>query len=155
MKNVLFIMPFLGRTGAERVIFNLVNNIDSEKYKAHILLYADEPERNSLLRSLRDDIPVNFLNVKGRARYNLHKIIFGIRKYCINKNIDTMLISDGTANAFISPFLFLLYMLNEYVYMRFKFLKSLLFYINFILYLCINKEYIYIYIKNYINGRII
>lgn len=108
MKNVLFIMPFLGRTGAERVIFNLVNNINSKEYKPHILLYADEPERNSLLRSLREDIPVTFLNVKGRARYNLHKIIFGIRRYCINEKIDTMLISDGTANAFISPFLFLL-----------------------------------------------
>lgn len=108
MKNILFIMPFLGRTGAERVIFNLVNNIDSKRYRAHILLYSDDIERNTLLSGLNPNIPVNFLNVKGRARYNLHKILFGIRNYCKKNAIDTLLISDGTANAFISPFLFLL-----------------------------------------------
>lgn len=108
MKNILFIMPFLGRTGAERVIFNLVNNIDREKYRAHLLLYSNNLERNTLLQSLDPSIPVSFLNVKGRARYNVHKILFGIRSYCRNNAIDTLLISDGTANAFISPFLFLL-----------------------------------------------
>lgn len=107
MKNILFIMPFLGRTGAERVIFNIVNNIDSKKYRPHVLLYADDPERNSLVQYLSDDVPVTYLNVNGRARYNLHKILFGVRRYCINESIDTLLISDGTANAFISPFLFL------------------------------------------------
>lgn len=108
MKNILFVMPFLGRTGAERVICNLINNIDSNKYRSHILLYTDDPDRNSLLQSLREDVPVSFLNVRGRARYNLHKIIFGIRNYCKDNEINTLLISDGTANAFISPFLFLL-----------------------------------------------
>lgn len=108
MKNVLFVMPFLGRTGAERVICNLINNIDPGLYRPHVLLYAKDPVRNTLLKSLPDNIPVSYLNVRGRARYNLHKIIFGIRRYCKENDIETMLISDGTANAFISPFLFIL-----------------------------------------------
>ncbi|MCV9878015.1 glycosyltransferase [Brenneria izbisi] len=108
MKNVLFIIPFLGRTGAERVILNLINNIDRVKYKPHLLLYSDIEERNSLISQLNSNVPVFYLNVKGRARYNLHRIIYGIRKCCFENNIDTLLISDGTANAFLSPFLFLM-----------------------------------------------
>lgn len=108
MKNVLFIIPFLGKTGAERVIFNLANNIDKTKFKPIILLYSKDKSRNSLLAFLEKDVLIEYLNVKGRARYNFHKILFGINKQCKKHNIDTLLISDGTANAFISPFLALL-----------------------------------------------
>ncbi|XPJ75406.1 glycosyltransferase (plasmid) [Klebsiella pneumoniae] len=107
MKNVLFVIPFLGKTGAERVVYNLVNNIDRSKYTPFIVLYAQDDHRNSLLKELNKNVTVEYLNVRGRARYNFHRILFGLKSICQKHRIDTLLISDGTANAFVSPFLFL------------------------------------------------
>ncbi len=137
MKNVLFVIPFLGKTGAERVVYNLVNNIDRSKYTPFIVLYAQDDHRNSLLKELNKNVTVEYLNVRGRARYNFHRILFGLRSICQKHRIDTLLISDGTANAFVSPFLFLFghkikkLLENQIFLVYMKRIKSLKYYIAF------------------------
>lgn len=107
MKNILFVMPVLGRTGADRVIFTLLNNIDRSRFKPFLLLYKNDPEINTLVKDLRADVTVHYLNIIGRARSSFPKIINGIRLCCKENKIDTVLISSGTSNAVLSPFLFL------------------------------------------------
>ncbi|MBM7343814.1 glycosyltransferase [Pantoea coffeiphila] len=107
-KKIALIIPFLGRSGAERVIFNLLNNLDRNKFELHLLLYKDIPENNSLLNSLSSDVIVNYLNIKGRVRTSLFSFVFKLRRYFKDEKIDSFLISDGVSNAALSPFLFLL-----------------------------------------------
>ena len=42
MKNILFVMPSLGRGGAEKSLVNLLNLIDYEKYAVDLLLFKRE-----------------------------------------------------------------------------------------------------------------
>lgn len=105
MKKILFIMPILGRSGADRVIFTLLNNIDRTRFQPYLLLYKNDNEKNVLVKELEDDVVVEYLNITGRARYALPKIIFGIKDICRKYDIDTMFISSGTSNATLSPFL--------------------------------------------------
>ncbi|MEF3108400.1 glycosyltransferase [Raoultella sp. WB_B2P2-3] len=107
MKNVLFVLPFLGYTGADRVIFTLLNNLDRTKIKPFLLVHSDKEEKSGLIKYLKDDVTVISLGINGRISRNLHKIIYGMRKNIKQYDIDTVLISDGTSNASISPFLFL------------------------------------------------
>lgn len=107
MKNVLFVLPFLGYTGADRVIFTLLNNLDRTKIKPFLLVHSDKEEKSGLIKYLKDDVTVISLGINGRISRNLHRIIYGMRKNIKLYNIDTVLISDGTSNASISPFLFL------------------------------------------------
>ncbi|CAI0815692.1 Mannosylfructose-phosphate synthase [Serratia liquefaciens] len=105
MKKILFIMPILGRSGADRVIFTLLNNIDRSRFQPHLLLYKNDNEKNVLVKELESDVVVEYLNITGRARYALPKIVFGIKKTCKRHDIDTIFISSGTSNATLSPFL--------------------------------------------------
>ena len=41
MKSVLFLIPSLGGGGAERVLVNLVNNLDKTKYKVSVQTLFD------------------------------------------------------------------------------------------------------------------
>ncbi|MCU8823725.1 glycosyltransferase [Klebsiella quasipneumoniae] len=108
MKNVVFIMPFLGNTGAEKVIFNIVNNLDRTLFKPFLLLYKEDEQRNSLLKDLSPDVTVGYLNINGRIRSALPIFIWRIKQFCKKNRIETLLISDGTSNAAFSPFLPLL-----------------------------------------------
>ncbi|MCS3409374.1 glycosyltransferase [Serratia sp. AKBS12] len=105
MKKILFIMPILGRSGADRVIFTLLNNIDRTKFKPYLLLYKNDSEKNTLVRELNEDVIVEYLNITGRARYSLPKIVLGIKKVSKKHSIDTIFISSGTSNSTLSPFL--------------------------------------------------
>lgn len=105
MKNVLLVIPFLGHTGAERVIFTLLNNLDRTKINPHVLIYSDNIDMNPLLKYLKDDVEVTAINFNGRFRYNVHNIILGIHKACKKFDIETVLISDGSTNASVAPFL--------------------------------------------------
>ena len=107
VKNILFVMPVLGRTGADRVIFTLLNNIDRARFKPFLLLYKNDPEINTLVKDLCSDVTVHYLNIQGRARSSFPKIISGISRFTKSNAIDTILISSGTSNAVLSPFLFL------------------------------------------------
>ncbi|WP_413714326.1 glycosyltransferase [Serratia marcescens] len=105
MKKILFIMPVLGLSGADRVIYTLLNNIDRGKFKPHLLLYKNDSKKNVLVKDLEKDVIVEYINVTGRARYALPKILFGIKKTCKKHDIDSVFISSGTSNATLSPFL--------------------------------------------------
>jgi glycosyltransferase involved in cell wall biosynthesis len=101
-------MPYLGWTGAERVVFNLLNNLSRDEFCLHILLYKKDDERNSLLSELSKDVTVSYLNLDGRIRNSIFKFVFRINNYCKINKIDSIFISDGVSNAALSPFLFLL-----------------------------------------------
>lgn len=105
MKNVLFVLPFLGYTGADRVIFTLLNNLDRNKINPFLLVHSDSDEKSGLIKHLQSDVTTISINVNGRISRNLPKIFFGIRSAIKKNNIDTVLISDGTLNASLSPFL--------------------------------------------------
>ncbi|QJW56706.1 N-acetylgalactosamine-N,N'-diacetylbacillosaminyl-diphospho-undecaprenol 4-alpha-N-acetylgalactosaminyltransferase [Serratia plymuthica] len=107
MKNILFVMPILGLTGADRVIFTLLNNLDRARFRPMLLLYKNDPNLNVLVKELRPDVDVTYLNISGRARFSFPKILTGIRRVCKEKKVNTLFISSGTSNAVISPFLFL------------------------------------------------
>lgn len=107
MKNILFVMPILGLTGADRVIFTLLNNLDRARFRPMLLLYKNDPDLNVLVKELRPDVEVTYLNISGRARFSFPKILTGIRRVCKEKKVSTIFISSGTSNAVISPFLFL------------------------------------------------
>lgn len=107
MKNILFVMPILGLTGADRVIFTLLNNLDRTRFRPMLLLYKNDPSLNVLVKELRPDVEVTYLNISGRARFSFPKILTGIRRVCREKNVSTLFISSGTSNAVISPFLFM------------------------------------------------
>ncbi|ENZ7710733.1 glycosyltransferase [Klebsiella aerogenes] len=107
MKNIVCIMPYMGNSGAEKVMFNVMNNLDRNKFKPYILLYKCDNDKNSLIPFLKNDIEVSYLNINGRVRSCLFKYVFSIRKFCKFKKIDIILISDGTSNAAFSPFLWL------------------------------------------------
>lgn len=97
----------MGNSGAEKVMFNVMNNLDRNKFKPYILLYKCDNDKNSLIPFLKNDIEVSYLNINGRVRSCLFKYVFSIRKFCKFKKIDIILISDGTSNAAFSPFLWL------------------------------------------------
>lgn len=104
-KNILLVIPFLGYTGAERVIFTLLNNLDRMYVNPHLLIFSDDNERNSLLKHLKGDVKVSVVKIEGRLRYNIHNIAVGIKKTCKKYDIDSVLISDGSTNAILAPFL--------------------------------------------------
>ncbi len=85
MKNILFVMPILGLTGADRVIFTLLNNLDRTRFRPMLLLYKNDPSLNVLVKELRPDVEVTYLNISGRARFSFPKILTGIRRVCREK----------------------------------------------------------------------
>lgn len=87
MKNIVCIMPYMGNSGAEKVMFNVMNNLDRNKFKPYILLYKCDNDKNSLIPFLKNDIEVSYLNINGRVRSCLFKYVFSIRKFCKFKRL--------------------------------------------------------------------
>ncbi len=65
MKKVLFLIPTLGHGGAEKVLVNLVNNLDKTKFDVTVQSIFDE------------GVNKQFLNSDVKYRYNFKKIIRG------------------------------------------------------------------------------
>lgn len=65
MKKVLFLIPTLGHGGAEKVLVNLVNNIDKNKYKVTVMVLFNE------------GVNKQFLNDDVEYKYVFKKIIRG------------------------------------------------------------------------------
>lgn len=65
MKKVLFLIPTLGHGGAEKVLVNLVNNLDKSKFDVTVQSVFDE------------GINKQFLNDDVKYKYNFKKIIRG------------------------------------------------------------------------------
>lgn len=68
MKKVLFVIPTLGGGGAERVLVNLVNNLNSEKYKITLFTLFNKGENRKLLK---DNVEHKFF-FKKIFRGNIH-----------------------------------------------------------------------------------
>lgn len=65
MKKVLFLIPTLGHGGAEKVLVNLVNNMDKNKYKVTVMVLFNE------------GVNKQFLNNDVEYKYVFNKIIRG------------------------------------------------------------------------------
>ena len=80
-KKILFTLPNLIGGGAERVLVNIINQVDLKKYKIFLLLLN---KQGPLFSCLNNEIDVIDLKIK-RTRYSLFKIVKIINK--INPNI--------------------------------------------------------------------
>lgn len=67
MKNLLFIVPSLRRGGAETQVIDLVNNLDTSKYRLHILSFS--PRQDQLDRI--DKSKVSYHHALRRSRFDL------------------------------------------------------------------------------------
>ena len=60
-KKLLFIIPYLGSGGAERVMLTLLNNLSREKYNLHLCLIK---EKGNYFNQLEKNVTVHLLNCK-------------------------------------------------------------------------------------------
>lgn len=83
MKKVLFFIPTLGGGGAEKVLVNLVNNMDSTKFDLTILTLFDTGSNKKKLNS-----NINYRYIfKKSFRGNIHLLKFFSPKYLANRFI--------------------------------------------------------------------
>lgn len=94
--NLLFILPLLNGGGAERVVINLLNHLDREKFTIHLALLE---KKGRYLQELPTDINIIDLNVQ-KARYSFFKIIKTIKRV----NPDIVFSTLGYLNLYISIF---------------------------------------------------
>lgn len=64
-KTILFVMHGLSAGGAERVVLNLVNNFDRDKFNVHLCLFNGT---GILIKSLKDDVTLHNLNTPRVSR---------------------------------------------------------------------------------------
>ena len=69
-------MHDLGIGGAERVILNLVNNIDTTSFEVAICLFSD---KGALVSQIRNDIRIHNLNTT-RVLFGIHKLFYLLLK---------------------------------------------------------------------------
>lgn len=81
MKNIVFIMPNLGGGGAEKVIINILNNIDYKEFKVTLLLhckdgiYIDQINKNVKLKYIYDPNKFIYNNIFKYAHGIYYRII--------------------------------------------------------------------------------
>jgi glycosyltransferase involved in cell wall biosynthesis len=92
-KRVLFVVPALGRGGAERVFTTLLRNLDRSRFELHLGVLEAE---GSYLKDLPDDVALHILNVT-RVRYALPSLLRLIRKI----KPQTVLSTPGHLNLFL------------------------------------------------------
>ena len=100
MKKIIFIVPTFGGGGAERVVLNIVNNLDPNKYNIHV--YSIIPGNDIYQNKLNDNIIFKNLNFKHRLRFSM---FFVLKKIFFEKP-DIVFLGVGELNALLSPFLF-------------------------------------------------
>jgi len=99
-KNILFVMHELSLGGAERVVLNLVNNMNRKKFKTELCLFK---KRGKLVESIKDDVTVYDLKAKRVATSTLSFL-----KLLICKKPDVVFTSITHVNLLLSvsiPFL--------------------------------------------------
>lgn len=94
MKTVLFILPDLSQGGAERVITNIVNDLDRERFHPKLVLFE---KKGIYLEHLKDDVEIIELNIS-RIRFSFIKIFLLIRKL----KPDIVFTGWGEISAFLS-----------------------------------------------------
>ena len=81
-KHIVFFMPSLSGGGAEQVTFNLIKQMNTEKYNVTALLFRrplEDTKEPKIIQNLSDQ--VNIIELKGaRLRTSFFELIFKIRK---------------------------------------------------------------------------
>lgn len=98
-KKILFVIPILGGGGAERVITNLANNINREKYIPHILLIFRA--EHTFLEMLKEDVKVSYMNVSTDVKYYFLRTLKGI----IKQKPDIVFVGLSGINVLLSLFI--------------------------------------------------
>lgn len=91
MKKVLFAIPTLDLGGAERVLVNLVNNLDRKKYNITVFTIFDGGINR---KNLKDDINYHFFFKKPFRGYSHLLKLFSpeiLYKYMIKENYDVVI----------------------------------------------------------------
>jgi len=78
--SIVFFLLFLGGGGTERVVVNIVNNLDRQKYNVSLVLAE---AKGGFLDRIKKDVPIIDLNVSGDL-----KLFFRLIKYFRNEKID-------------------------------------------------------------------
>lgn len=76
-KKICFIVPKLGEGGAEKVAYNLLNNLDLNKFEIELIIIYKE--KGDYLKNLRKEVKCIFLN-KNKIRNSLISIFMELKK---------------------------------------------------------------------------
>lgn len=99
MKKVLFISPSLVGAGAERVLCNILNNLDRSRFDVTLLLVLKAD--NKFLDILAKDIKVIDLASTKSLKANAFKVLNVVRKL----KPDSVFVANGHLGLILSPFL--------------------------------------------------
>lgn len=88
MKKILFVIQTLGGGGAEKVLINLLDNINYNKYKVDVLVISDEGVYKNKINPNVEKIAIfkGTDNIKNRIHRNIYKIYRRIYMKLIQKN---------------------------------------------------------------------
>lgn len=98
-KIILFVIPSLTTGGAERIVTNILNHINREKYVPQLLLIFKT--EHTYLKNLRNDVKVIHLNISPNIKYYFLKTLWGI----IQQNPDIVFMGLSGINVLLSPFI--------------------------------------------------
>lgn len=99
MKKVLFVSPSLVGAGAERVLCNILNNLDRSRFDVTLLLVLKAD--NKFLDILAKDIKVIDLASTKSLKANAFKVLNVVRKL----KPDSVFVANGHLGLILSPFL--------------------------------------------------
>ncbi|MDP0507231.1 MAG: glycosyltransferase [Fusobacterium sp. JB019] len=101
-KKICFILPSLwGHGGAERVAYNLLNNLSLDKFDLHLILTK---EKGDAFKKLRSEVKYSILNCR-KSRYSIIKIYKKLKKIKPDIVIIFSFEISMLVGVFISPFL--------------------------------------------------
>ena len=99
MKRILFVIPTLGGGGAERVLTNIINHLDRNKYRIELLLVLRYS--HVFLKNIGKDVLITQLNLSTRIRFSAFKTLSAIKRI----DPDIVFMGFGELNAIVSPFI--------------------------------------------------
>lgn len=109
-KKLCLLIPSLGGGGAERVAFNLLNNLDLKSFELYLIIVYKK--KGNYLKNLRKNIKIVFLE-KDNIRYSLFGIYRNLKKIkpdiVLVFSFDLMII----IGLFIIPFFKNIYFINR------------------------------------------
>jgi len=74
-KRLAFVIYSLGRGGTERVVVNLINNLDKKKYEILLVTFENNMDLQKNL-----NFPIKIFCLKKKSRWDFLKIIFKLKK---------------------------------------------------------------------------
>lgn len=97
--KLLFIITSLGTGGAERIVSYLCNYFaDNSNNEVHLLLLRNEG--NTYIKSISPKVIISYLNINGRLRWNVLKIVKGI----VSIKPDVCFVGLDGLNILLAPF---------------------------------------------------